>query len=78
MVKKNIRGTMILHCIQDLKKSYEANILAHDYRDYCNENWVEEDVSFEADQRDKNYYLKVKFLKKAIEKIKKYKLPIKY
>ena len=75
---KTNRQTMILHCIQDLKKAYEANTLAHSYRDYCNDNRAEENVSFEANQRDKNYYLKVKYLKKAIEKIKKYKLPIKY
>lgn len=75
---KNNKKTMIIHCIQDLKKAYEANVDAHSYRDYCNENWMFENVSFEANQRDKYYYLKVKYLKKAIFKIKKYKLPIKY
>ena len=54
------KKTMILHCLQNLKKAYEANITAHNYRDYCNENWASEDVSFEANQRDKYYYLKVK------------------
>ena len=75
---KNNKKTMIIHCIQDLKKAYKANIVAHNYRDYCNNNWASEDVSFEVNQRDKYYYLKVKYLKKAIFKIKKYKLPIKY
>ena len=75
---KNNKKTMIIHCIQDLKKAYKANIVAHNYRDYCNNNWASEDVSFEVNQRDKHYYLKVKYLKKAIEKIKKFKLPIKY
>ena len=75
---KTNRQTMILHCIQDLAKAYEANIIAHNYRDYCNWNRTIENVSFEANQRDKYYYLKTKYLKKAIYKIKKYKLPIKY
>lgn len=72
------RQRVICHCINDLRKAFKCNLEAHKWRDYINANWYIEDVSYEVKQRDKMYYLKTKYLIKAIEKIKRYKLPIKY
>ena len=69
---------LITHCLSDLKKAFNYNVEVHKRRDKINQLRSYVWVQREAGQRNKAYALKSKYIAKAILKIKKYKLPIKY
>ena len=73
-----MKKAILFHALSDLRRAYENNVFAHQYRDEINEQWMNMDVCLLVNKRDRHYHLKNKYIIKCIEKIKKYKLNIKY
>lgn len=61
-----MKNNNLKNAVKCLRKAFEHNSKAHFYRDYINDNYGYEDVSDEVYQRDKYYYLKQKYINKAI------------
>lgn len=73
-----MKNKFLISAFADLLKAYNANVCAHNLRDFCSEYYAEQDVSVEVKKRNFYYDKKINFIIKAIKKIKTFKLPIKY